>query len=155
MALYNNGYPATYQPYGYQYQPVTQQTNTGVIWVQGEAGAKSYLIAPNSSVALFDSEKQVVYIKSADASGMPSMKILDYTIRENGQNGPSTGLSTGDDKQAAYATKSDVDALYDRLKALQKGDIAELRGKLDALQDELDGLTIKKPARPKKEDDND
>lgn len=154
MALYNNGYPASYQPYGYQYQPVTQQTNTGVIWVQGEAGAKSYLIAPNSSVALFDSEKQVVYIKSADASGMPSMKILDYTIRENGQNGPSTGLSTGDDKQATYATKSDVDALYDRLKALQRGDIAELQEQIKALQNELDGLTIKKPTRLKKEDDD-
>lgn len=154
MALYNNGYPATYQPYGYQYQPVTQQTNTGVIWVQGEAGAKSYLVAPNSSVALFDSERQVVYIKSADASGMPSMKILDYTIRENGQNGPSAGLSTGDDKQAAYATKSDVDALYDRLKALQRGDIAELQEQIKALQNELDGLTIKKPARLKKEDDD-
>lgn len=150
MVLYNNGYPATYQPYGYQ----STAQNTGLTWVIGEAGAKSYLVAPNSSVALFDSERQVVYIKSADASGMPSLKILDYTIRENGQNGPSTGLSAGDDKQTAYATKSDVDALYDRLKALQKGDIAELRGKLDALQDELDGLTIKKPARPKKEDDD-
>ena len=154
MALYNNGYPASYQPYGYQYQPVTPQNNTGVIWVIGEAGAKSYLVAPNSSVALFDSERQVVYIKSADASGMPSMKILDYTIRENGQNGPSTGLSAGDDKQAAYATKSDVDALYDRLKALQRGDIAELQEQIKALQNELDGLTIKKPTRLKKEDDD-
>jgi hypothetical protein len=105
-------------------------------------------------VALFDSEKQVVYIKSADASGMPSMKILDYTIRENGQNGPSTGLSAGDDKQTAYATKSDVDALYDRLKALQRGDIAELQEQIKALQNELDGLTIKKPVRLKKEDDD-
>lgn len=152
MALYNNGYPATYQPYGYQYQAA--QPSTSVIWVQGEAGAKSYLVAPNTSVALFDSEKQVVYIKSADGSGMPSMKILDYTIRDNGQNGPAVGVSAGDDKLAAYATKSDVETLYDRLKALQKGDIAELRGKVDALQDELDGLTIKKPARVKKEDDD-
>ncbi len=50
--------------------------------MQGEAGAKSYLVAPNTTVQLWDSENQVIYLKSADASGMPSMKILDYTIRE-------------------------------------------------------------------------
>ena len=150
MAIYNSGFPVTYQPYGYQ--PTAQ--NTGLTWVIGEAGAKSYLVAPNSSVALFDSERQVVYIKSADGSGMPSMKILDYTIRENGQNGPSAAISTGADKQTAYATKNDVDALYDRLKALQRGDIADLQEQIKSLQSELDGLTIKKPARPKKEDDN-
>jgi hypothetical protein len=49
--------------------------------VQGEAGAKSYLVAPNSTVTLWDSEAQSIYLKSADAAGMPSIKVLDYTIR--------------------------------------------------------------------------
>lgn len=68
--------------FGYpQYAPVQQQQSS-IIWVQGEAGAKSYLVAPNTTVALWDSENQTIYLKSADAAGMPSMKTLDYTIRE-------------------------------------------------------------------------
>ena len=77
MALYNNGYPASYQ----YFQPTYQQNNNSIIWVQGEAGAKSYLVAPNTTVQLWDSESQTIYLKSADASGMPTIKILDYTIR--------------------------------------------------------------------------
>lgn len=93
---YNNGfpinYPMYYNPVQVQQQPVQQQPQpqNGIIWVQGEAGAKSYLVAPNTTVQLWDSESQTIYLKSADASGMPTMKILDYTIREqNGQNTPS------------------------------------------------------------------
>ena len=93
---YNNGfpinYPMYYNPVQVQQQPVQQQPQpqNGIIWVQGEAGAKSYLVAPNTTVQLWDSESQSIYLKSADASGMPTMKILDYTIREqNGQNTPS------------------------------------------------------------------
>lgn len=75
------GYPMSYQ------YPQYQQNN-GIMWVQGEAGAKSYLVAPNQTVQLWDSEAQTIYLKSADASGMPSMKILDYTIREAAQPMP-------------------------------------------------------------------
>ncbi len=91
---YNNGFPIGYQPapinyqpqssYQLQPQPVQQQQNPGMIWVQGEAGAKSYLLTPNTTLPLWDSEQQTIYLKSSDASGMPSMKILDYTIREQG-----------------------------------------------------------------------
>lgn len=59
------------------------QQNSFVQWVQGENAAKSFPVAPNTSVPLFDSEANVIYIKSADASGMPSIKILDYTVRDN------------------------------------------------------------------------
>ena len=99
---YNNYFPTGYNPYAFQ--PVSApfdgtqqygQANTqgrqappqsGLIWVQGEAGAKAYPVAPNTTVQLWDSENQIVYLKSADASGMPSMKILDYTIRDNATN---------------------------------------------------------------------
>lgn len=62
----------------------TQQTNNGLIWVQGEAGAKSYLVAPGNTVMLMDSENSVFYLKSADASGMPMpLRIFDYKERTN------------------------------------------------------------------------
>lgn len=95
---YNNYFPVGYQQQQYypqqqQYTPIPQQqqmasqqsqpqTNSSIIWVQGEAGAKSYLVAPNTTVQLWDSENQTIYLKSADGSGMPSMKVLDYKIRE-------------------------------------------------------------------------
>ncbi len=59
-----------------------QNGNGGLIWVQGEAGAKSYLVAPGTNIMLMDSEAQVFYIKSADASGMPlPLRVFDYTER--------------------------------------------------------------------------
>ena len=50
-------------------------------WVQGEAGAKAFIVAPGNTMVLWDSEAQVIYIKEADMMGRPSMQILDYTIR--------------------------------------------------------------------------
>lgn len=101
MALYNNGYPATYQQYYPQYQqPVyqqpmqtqqiqavpqsqnTQQSGNGILWVQGESSARSYNVAPGMSVMLMDSDSNTFFIKSADASGMPlPLRIFDYTER--------------------------------------------------------------------------
>lgn len=84
--------PQTYAPNYYlqQLPPVTPsvaqnapqqpaQTSSGLIWVQGESGAKSYLVAPGNTVLLMDSESQKFYIKSADASGMPQpLRIFEY-----------------------------------------------------------------------------
>lgn len=83
---YPNSYYQNQQQFNpnQQYNQINQnQSTNGIIWVQGESGAKSYLVAPNCTVQLWDSESQTIYIKSADASGMPSIKILDYTIRDD------------------------------------------------------------------------
>lgn len=116
---FNNGFPIGYQPAQIYYppqqaqQPQPQQNN-GIIWVQGEAGAKSYLVAPNTTVQLWDSESQVIYLKSADASGMPSIKVLDYTIRDSA---PKHSTPVG--PQIDYATKEDVGALQGELNKLR------------------------------------
>lgn len=65
-----------YQPVQYAPQytpPVVQQqnNNTGITWVQGEAGAKAYPVAPGNSVLLMDSENSYFYIKTTDNSGVP------------------------------------------------------------------------------------
>ena len=133
MAYYN-GFPATYQPmyqtpYTQPYTqnaPVQQQSQAvqpsvqnGIIWVQGEAGAKSYLVAPNNTVQLWDSESQTIYLKSADASGMPSMKILDYTIRENEKNMANNPVAAQNDKSYSYATKDEIRAVSEQITALR------------------------------------
>ena len=120
---YNNIFPIGYQPMAYpQYQIPAQtmqaqqsQPSGSIIWVQGEAGAKSYLVAPNTTVQLWDSENQVIYLKSADATGMPSIKTIDYTIRD---------MQTPEVHED-YAKKADLDDLKKQLEALK----AELSGK--------------------------
>ena len=72
----SNVYPA-------QQQSAQSTQNSGVLWCQGEAGAKAYPVSPNSSVLLMDSESPVMYIKSTDGSGMPlPLRIFDYTERK-------------------------------------------------------------------------
>ena len=116
MPLYN-GFPATYTPYYQQYQQ--QGGNNGPLWVQGEAGAKSYLVAPNNTVVLFDSESQTIFLKSADASGMPSMKVLDYTVRETAKNGLISPAMPAGDNGAQYATKAEIEPILQQITALE------------------------------------
>ena len=88
---YNNGFPINYQQMYPQYNYVPQQpiiqtqpvtNDNGIIWVQGEAGAKSWAVAPGKSVMLMDSENSVFYIKTTDNSGIPlPLRIFDYTER--------------------------------------------------------------------------
>lgn len=121
-------FPTNYQSMYYPVQQPTQQNNS-VIWVQGEAGAKSYLVAPNTTVQLWDSEAQTIYLKSADASGMPSIKVLDYTIRDN--NAPKV------DTFNSYATKDELNALTEKIDSLQ-ADIDEINARREKKRREYD-----------------
>ena len=133
---YNNGFPMNYPQYTQQYpqqyqQPIAtpqpqinQNQNNPIIWVSGEAGAKAFLVAPNTTVQLWDSENPVIFLKSADASGMPSMKILDYTIRE-GEKPQNVPLKN---EMNNYATKQDMAAL----KAETMRKIDDIKGDLGA-----------------------
>lgn len=121
---YNSYFPAGYQPAYYPTQSnafptqmnvgATQPTQNGIIWVQGEAGAKSYLVAPNTTVPLWDSETQTIYLKSADASGMPSMKVIDYTVRD--MLPPKVAQPTVD-----YVTKDEFDKLRAEVQKMMEG----------------------------------
>lgn len=60
-----------------------------MIWVLGEIEATSYPVAPNNTVTLWDKNEHTVYIKSVNAQGVPSMKVLDYSERTaEGKNEP-------------------------------------------------------------------
>lgn len=108
-------YPQAQQPMMQQPQMQTppQQASTDIKWVQGEAGAKSYMVAPNTSVTLWDSESQTIYIKAANASGLPTLTVLDYTIRDNAPQA-KPGLAQSD-----FATKEDISLLKDEIDALR------------------------------------
>ncbi|MBO7374041.1 MAG: hypothetical protein J6Y48_15655 [Clostridia bacterium] len=125
---------AYYQPYQSQYytqmqvpqmvnppvQQPPQAAQSSLIWVQGEAGAKSYMVAPNVTVMLMDSEAQRFYLKSSDASGMPlPLRVFEYTettakpAREQAPAEQKVDLST-------YATKAELDAFREEITGLLK-----------------------------------
>ena len=96
-----------------QYQPnmqqVPQQQSPSIVWVQNEMEAANYLVAPNSAVTLWDSNAPVVYLKQADASGKPSMKIYDLVERTQSPVQAPT---------VEYAPLSRLEALEARLNEL-------------------------------------
>ena len=93
-------------------QPMQHQSSQ-IIWVSGEAGAKSYLVAPGNTVMLLDAENSVFYLKSADASGMPlPLRIFDYkertTMAQQAFGGSVTAESVNLDN---FVTRKEFDEL--------------------------------------------
>ena len=128
MALYNNPYQYSFGVPGqmnqFQQQPVQipaqpvqqpQQNNNGILWVSGEVGAKSYLVAPGTSVLLMDSESEKFYIKSTDVSGMPQpLRTFEYN-EVGSQMPPKQTVQNMDSK---YVTRQEYDDLKGKYEAI-------------------------------------
>lgn len=52
-------------------QSVQTSMDSYMLWVQGKAGAQSYPVARGTTLPLFDSEGDFLYIKSVDENGIP------------------------------------------------------------------------------------
>ena len=110
----------SYQPW----QPMLQQPSynysqgsggTSIVWVQGEADARAYPVAPGQRAIMMDSE--ALYIKSADVTGRPMpLEVYDLVKRENVVD--SSEASKGNE----YVTKADLEATVEALvnKALER-----------------------------------
>lgn len=111
-----------------QFQPMQQpqQVQPSIVWVQNEMEAANYLVAPNSAVTLWDSNSPVVYLKQADASGKPSIKIYDLVERSNATR---TAPAATQEPSIRYATKDDLDALAARVDALSSKETAPVKKK--------------------------
>lgn len=93
-----------------------QSMSSGLIWVQGETGAKSYLVAPNTTVLLMDSEESKFYIKSTDASGMP-LPLRTFVYNE--EIGTETVKALDKTSESvSYVTRAEFDALKAEFEAL-------------------------------------
>lgn len=87
--------------------PQPQQNENGIIWVQGEAAAKAYLVAPGKSILLMDSESNKFYIKSADASGMPiPLRIFTYS--------EETAVNTPQIDTSQFVTRKELEELLSK-----------------------------------------
>lgn len=60
-----------------QFLPQIQTQN--LIRVNGIEGAKAYQMSANSIVSLFDANEDIMYIKSTDGAGFPSIRTFSFT----------------------------------------------------------------------------
>lgn len=121
---YNNPYGATYNPLQTQQfarpyssstytAPVTQtqpQPIDGLIRVTGIDGAKAYQLPPNSSIALFDANNDIFYIKTTDGAGFPSIRAFSFAPMEATQ--PDQPASSD------YVQRSEFEALAAQVRGL-------------------------------------
>lgn len=111
--IYGNPYPLRYQqpaaPVQPYYQPTVpipqQQMQDGLIRVTGVDGAKAYPVAPNSVAALFDADRDVFYIKSADAGGFPTIRAFTFAPMQEAAPVPVTD----------YVTRAEFDELKEMI----------------------------------------
>jgi hypothetical protein len=116
-----NQYKGQYQQPIMQ-QPMVQQMQTptqtnDMIWVLNENEATSYPVAPNNSVVLWDKNEPIIYVKSVNNQGMPSMRVLYFEERNTTpsnlpKNSPKTHECTCGDK---FATKEQLNAVEDKI----------------------------------------
>lgn len=112
---YQPYYPAQDQLSQLKQNQYQSQNTSPIIWVQGEAAARAYMVAAGNSVLLMDSDESVFYLKSTDASGMPQpMRIFDYTERT--QTGTVRTAATSD----KYVTREEFNNLLERFDAFVK-----------------------------------
>lgn len=72
------------QPYQQQIQNI-QQEPQNLIRVNGIEGARAYNMPPNSTVALFDGNEDIMYIKTTDGAGFASTRKFSFTEISNNQ----------------------------------------------------------------------
>lgn len=104
--------------YGNQMYSVPQQAANGimVVFVEGEAGARSYPVAAGNTVMLIDFNSSKFWLKATDSNGMPQ-QLRTFEFKENvpvQQTGNNGGV-----------TREEFETLNEKLNQL----IAELGGK--------------------------
>lgn len=139
------------QPMTQNAQPVQPQmaSPSSIIWVKNQQEAAMYPIAPNNAVALWDSASPSIYLKQADASGKPSMKIYDLVERTET---PSEAANEKDAKVPAYATKEELGAVVGVVKGFDEL-LGSLKSDIDTIKGDMYGIAGKKKATKKVKDD--
>lgn len=159
--MQNSYFPATYnqpyypyQPSNYQQQTVNYQpqSNTGITWVDGASSARAYPVPNGTSTLLMDSNENAFYIKSTDQSGMPSLRIFDYTerIQNNQTSQPqaaqiqnSQPLIDATPKQEEHSDEKIDLSIYVTKKELQEAK-KDIEGKIDILSSSITSSSSQK-----------
>ncbi len=124
------------QPYQTPMQPppmATPTPNNDMIFVLGQNEAESYPVAPNATVTMWDKNQKTFYIKTANAQGIPSMQIYDFTERvENPQKSPVEHVCQCGNN---FILKEELNAV--------QGEIQEILGRLSDIEDNYKTLSAK------------
>lgn len=117
---YDPNYPYSgFYPYG-NYPP-RQATNT-YAFVNGLEGAKSFIVQPNQTVLLMDSDQPVCYMKNANGIGQSSLRYFKLVeVSENDIRNLSnpTPANPNLNPPVEYATKDDIKSIIARLEKLE------------------------------------
>lgn len=133
----------TFQPNYYQpLVPVQQnqpkqepQGQFSSLWFNGgENEAKAYPVGPNNAVALWSESEPVIFLKSADATGKPSLKIYDLTER-------NTTLI--EEKTGEYITKEDFNSLGNIVSGFADI-VSSLKNDIETIKSDMYGIAGKK-----------
>lgn len=112
--MYGQGYRNYQQnyryPYGYDYIS-NRQAPSNIIGVTGIEGARAYQMEPNSSMVLFDMDSDIMYLKSTDSAGYPTLRVFDFIER-----------AEASEDESKYATKADLQAAIDKITEIVKGE---------------------------------
>lgn len=152
--------PTIYQPYGQMYgqnygqsygfgqgyqqnsqmsqgQQGMQTQPSGMIWVDGEVGAKAYQLPAgwpmNVPLPLWDTNDTIIYLKSTNQMGIPNpIQKIHYKMDEQGQRTGGMDMSrlesgsterTEPQGQTVYARKEDLtqmkEELMDAIRSMQ------------------------------------
>lgn len=153
---YQQGYYPMYQQPQYQQvqQPVqqsVQQTqpmySSGIIWISGESEAAMFPIAPNNAVALWTKDGKTIYLKSADATGKPTIRVYDLVERAETT---SDGVSAPDGKLPTYATKEELSAVVGVVKGFDEL-LGSIKSDIDTMKGDMYGIAGKKKTPRKQE----
>lgn len=108
---YQYGYQQGMQPSPYNgYGQMNMQPVNGLVSVTGIDGAKAYQLPPNSKMPLFDENDDVLYLKTTDAAGYPTVKTFRFEPMEQA----SQGYTQGD-----YVTCDEFNELLERLDSIE------------------------------------
>lgn len=90
-------------------QPIPQpQVSNSFAWVQGEASAKAYPVAPGNTILLMDSEAPVLYMKSTDLSGKPLPMETRYLVSKEEFDRIQNGAKNETVSLDNYVTKEEL-----------------------------------------------
>ena len=119
---YNNAYSG-FSGNQYNYMPNSQNGLQGQIKsltrVNGLEGAKAFQVMPRETVALFDGNDDIFYIKSADDGGFPTIKAYRFSEID----------LTGTKPTNEYVTKSEFEELRNEVKKYAEQSIQKSRVK--------------------------
>lgn len=78
MPQYPSSGMNSYNSYLSQLNQIQQPQPQALTWVTGIEGAKAYQMPANSTVSLFDKNDDLMYIKSTDGAGFPTIRTFKF-----------------------------------------------------------------------------